>query len=192
MKTCFLSRGALSIACVDSLVFVEFWPVGELFSTSTAFVRGLPSMCPHVSFQVCSMTKHFLTHTALIWLFTCVCSGVPLQSRPCGKSSLAKGTLKGLFPRMHSQMIFERRRICKLLPTVAARIRLLTCVNSHVFLHIHTWAEAFITDAAFVRLFPSMNPEMQVKIIAPVESVSANLAFERFLIRVNYFVTRTV
>lgn len=89
-------------------------------------------MQPHVSFQVCSMPKRLVTHGALIWLFTCVCSGVPFQSRTGSKFSLAIGTLEGLFPRMDSLVISESRRICKLLPAVAAAVRLLTCVNSRV------------------------------------------------------------
>lgn len=89
---------------------------------------------------------------------------------------------------MHSQMVFERRGICKLLPAVAAGVRLLTCVNSRVLLHVDARAEAFVTGVAFERLFPGVNPSMQVEIITPVERLSANFAFVRLLDGVNYYV----
>lgn len=84
------------------------------------------------------MTEHLLTYLALIWLFTGVRSGVSRQRRLGGKSSLAKGTLVRLLSSVYTPMNLERRTIRKLPPTVAAGVRLLPCMSSHVLFHIHT------------------------------------------------------
>lgn len=138
-------------------------------------------MHPHVSFQVGFVTERLITHGAFIRFFTCMCSGVPFQSRVGSKFFLAVGTLEGPFPRVHSQMILESRRIRKLFTALVASVRLLTGVDSHVLLHVHTGAEAFPAGATFVRLFPSVNPGVQVEIITSVEPVSTDVALEGFL-----------
>lgn len=113
-------------------------------------------------------------------------SDVPLQRRPGGKFILAVVTLKGPFPRVHSPVIFERGRICKLFPAVAAGVRLLAGVDSHMLSHIDTSGEAFPTGAAYVRLLPRVNPDVEVEVVPPGESVSADLALEGLLRGVYY------
>jgi len=132
------------------------------------------------------VTEQLVAHVARKRLFPRVRPAVLLQGRPDGKCLLAKGALEGFLPCVHSLVIFEGRGIRKVLSAVAASVGFLARVNSHMFLQVHTRAEAFITGVTLVRLFPRVHPSVLVAVVLPVEPLSAHRAFEGLLDDVNH------
>lgn len=77
------------------------------------------------------------------------------------------------------QVIFQANIMSKGLHTVVAAVRLLTCVLSHVILHVGSLCETTVARRAFVRLFGLMDRLVLITVLLGIKLLATDAALVR-------------
>lgn len=95
----------------------DFVRTAEAFATHRATVRLLPSMDPHVHFQVSHLSEAFSTNLTAKWFFSCVAPLVLLESARGAAAFPAYSTAIRFFSSVHLYMYVQVANMTERLTT---------------------------------------------------------------------------